>query len=239
MVDEDIGCCATLQKWSIFIINIVLFIFGVAQIGIACYVIAAGSDSLGFAADVLDGNESAVQAMLAFGILIVIISFIACVGAKKESICMLWLYAFILFFLIMGQAMTVAVTSVSVEYGDTIFESLWKKLDADTIDDIQQTYKCCSFNGTNADNTWPADRNNYIACSAANAVDWVPMQTCWGKFESTVCDNYNMVKIITIIVLTVQIQIYFSTHHVIQSIAKAEGVEAKNEIEIHGGAPRV
>jgi len=237
MVDEDIGCCATIQKWLIFIVNIILFIFGVAQIGVACYVLAAGSDSLGFAADVLDGNDSAVQSMLAFGIILVIISFVACVGAKKESICMLWVYAVILFFMIMGQAMTVAVTAVSVEYGDSIFESLWKELDADRIDDIEQTYKCCSFNGEDAAATWPADSDQYTACSSAN--NWLPMETCWGKFESTINDNYDMVKIITVIVLTVQIVIYFSTHFVIQSIAEAEGVEAQNEIEIGGGAPRV
>jgi len=237
MVDEDIGCCATIQKWLIFIVNIILFIFGIAQIGVACYVIAAGSDSLGFAADVLDGNDSAVQSMLAFGIIIVLISFVACVGAKKESICMLWLYAVILFFMIMGQAMTVAVTAVSVDYGDSIFESLWKELDADRIDDIEQTYKCCSFNGQDANNTWPADAAQYTACSSAN--NWEPKETCWGKFESTINDNYDMVKIITVIVLAVQIVIYFSTHFVIQSIAEAEGVEAQNEIEIGGGAPKV
>jgi len=233
---EDIGCCATLQKWLIFIVNIILFIFGVIQVGIACYVLAAGSDSLGFAADVLDGNESGVQAMLAFGILLVIISFVACVGAKKESICLLWLYAVVLFFMILGQSMTVAVTAVSVEYGDSIYESLWKKLDADTISDIEQTYKCCSFNGDNANNTWPADADQYDTCSGENA--WVPMKSCWGKFESAVDENYDMVRIITAIVLTVQIVIYFSTHFVIQSIAEAEGAEEQN-IEIHGGAPKV
>jgi len=237
MVDEDIGCCATLQKWLIFIVNIILFIFGTIQLGIASYVMMAGSDSLGFAADVFDGNESVVQAMLAFGILIVVISFIACVGAKRESICMLWLYAVILFFMIMGQAMTVAVTAVSIEYGDSIFESLWKKLDADRIDDIEQTYECCSFNGNDPTNTWPADAQQYITCSSEN--DWVPMETCWGKFESSVNDNYDMVRKITAIVLTAQILIYFSTHFVIQSIAEAEGIEAQAEIEIHRGAPKV
>jgi len=238
MVEEDIGCCATLQKWLIFIVNVILFIFGTVQIGVACYVLAAGSESLGFAADLLDGNESAVQAMLAFGIIIVFISFVACVGAKRESICLLWLYAFILFFMIMGQAMTVAVTGVSVEYGDSIFESLWKKLDADRIDDIEQTYKCCSFNGEDPSNTWPADADEFTECSGENSFS--PMETCWGKFEVTISDNYDMVKIITIIVLAVQTLIYFSTHFVIQSIAEAEGVEAEKEIEIgSGGAPRV
>jgi len=238
MVEEDIGCCATFQKWLIFIVNVILFIFGSVQIGVACYVLAAGSDSLGFAADLLDGNESAVQAMLAFGIIIVAISFVACVGASRESICLLWLYAFILFFMIMGQAMTVAVTGVSMEYGDSIFESLWKKLDADRIEDIEQTYKCCSFNGENAANTWPADADQYTTCTSENT--WIPRQTCWGKFEKTIDDNYDMVKIITIIVLAVQTLIYFSTHFVIQSIAEAEGIEAKREeIEIGGGTPLV
>jgi len=233
---EDIGCCATIQKWLIFIVNIILFIFGIIQIGIACYVIAAGSDSLGFAAEVLDGNESAVQAMLAFGILVVLISFVACVGATKESKCLLWLYAVVLFFMILGQAMTVAVTAVSVEYGDSIFSSLWKKLDNDTISDIEQTYKCCSFNGDDANNTWPADAAQYVSCSSKN--NWVPMKSCWGKFETDVDENYDMVRIITAIVLTVQIVIYFSTHFVIQSIAEAEGAEEQS-IEIHGGAPKV
>jgi len=239
MVDEDIGCCATLQKWLIFIVNVILFIFGTVQIGVACYVISAGTDSLGFAADLLDDNDSAIQGMLAFGIIIVIISFVACIGAKMESTCMLWLYALILFLMIMGQAMSVAVTSVSLEYGDSIFQSLWKKLDVDRIDDIEQTYKCCSFNGTNATDTWPADAEQYASCSNAN--DFDPMQTCWEKFRTTIDDNYEMVKMVTIIVLAVQTLIYFSTHYVIQSIAEAEGLEdAKQEIEIpNGGAPVV
>jgi len=237
MVDEDIGCCATLQKWLIFIVNIILFIFGTIQIGIACYILAAGSESLGFMADLFDGNDSLVQSMLAFGIIIVIISFLACCGAMKESKCMLWLYAVILFFMIMGQAMTVAVTAVSMEYGESIFESLWKKLDAEQIEDFEQTYECCSFNGNSTD-TWQADKDQYISCSSSN--DFDPMETCWGKFESTVDANYGMIKSITAIVLAVQTLIYFSTHFVIQSIAEAEGVEAtKENIEFTGGAPRV
>jgi len=238
MVDEDIGCCATCQKWLIFIVNIILFIFGTIQVGIACYVIAAGTENLGFAAELLDGNDSAVHAMLAFGIIIIIISFLACVGAKSENKCLLWLYAIVLFFMIMGQAMVVAVTAVSLEYGDSIFESLWKKLDVETIEDIEQTYECCSFNGNDATKTWPADVAQYASCTSSNNFD--PMETCWGKFESSIDANYGMVKTITAIVLAVQTMIYFSTHFVIQSIAEAEGVEAEKQgVEFTGGAPRV
>jgi len=237
MVDEDIGCCATFQKWLIFIVNIILFIFGTVQVGIACYVIAAGSDNLGFAAE-FDENDSAVYAMLAFGIIIIIISFLACVGAKKENKCLLWLYAIVLFFMIMGQAMVVAVTAVSLEYGDSIFESLWKKLDVETIEDIEQTYECCSFAGNDPSKTWPADAAQYVSCTSSN--DFDPMETCWGKFESSIDANYGMVKTITAIVLAVQTLIYFSTHFVIQAIAEAEGVEAEKQgVQFTSGAPRV
>jgi len=236
MVDEDIGCCASIQKWLIVIVNIILFIAGTIQIGFTCYVLVAGSDSLGFAADVLDGNETFIHAMLAFGIVIVVISLVACVGAKMESKCMLWVYAVILFFMIMGQAMVVCVTAVSMEYGDSIFQSLWRRLDADTIEDIEQTYKCCSFNGENLDTSWPADAAEYTVCSSEN--DWNPMETCWGKFKSNVDENYGMIKMITIIILAMQVVIYFSTHFVIQAIAEAEGIEREKGIEI-SGAPYV
>jgi len=236
MADEDLGCCANTQKWLIFIVNIILFIFGTVQVGVAGYILAAGSDSLGFLADVLD-DKSNVKAILAFGLIIVFISFLGCCGAKTESKWMLWNYALILFFMIMGQVMTVGVTAISIEYGDSIFESLWKNLDAGKIDDIQQTYKCCSFNGDDED-TWPADAIQYGKCKMEN--DWEPMQTCWGKFEKTVDESYDMMRMCTVLVLSVQILIYFSTHCVIQSIAEADGKESeKDEIEIHGGAPHV
>jgi len=240
MVDEDIGCCATIQKWLIFFVNFILFIFGVTQIGIAAYVLAAGSESLGFAADLLDGNDSAVKAMLAFGIIVVFISFQGCVGAKKESKCLLWIYAIILFFMIMGQAMTVAVVAVSVEYGDSIFESLWKELDADTISDIEVAYECCSFNGDaeNANDTWAGDVTEYDECVSANSFD--PMETCWGKFSGKIDDNYEMVKMITASILGIQTLIYFCTHYVIQSIAEAEGAEiGGRDIEFGSSVPKV
>jgi len=233
MAGEELGFCASFQKWMIFVINFILFIFGAIQIGIAGYVLAAGSDSLGFAADVLDGNDTAVKAMLAFGIIVVFISFQGCMGAKRKSKCLLWIYAVILFFMIMGQAMTVAVVAVSLEYGEEIFESLWKELEADTIDDIEVTYECCSFNGDNANDTWAGDVTEYDQCVSDNSFD--PMVTCWGKFEKTIDDNYDMVKIITAIVLGVQTLIYFCTHYLIQSIAEAEGTEKGNDIELPGG----
>merc|ERR1719419_103507 len=225
---EDIGCCATIQKWLIFIINIILFIFGIIQISVAGYVMAGGTEGLGFAADLFDGNDSAVNSLLAFGIIILFVSFWGCLGAKKESMFMLWMYAIILFLMIIGQSMALAVVTVSIKYGDTIFESLWKDLEADTISDIEAAYDCCSFNGDNANDTWAGDVAEYADCVSLNG--WT--ESCWGKFESTIDENYDMVKVITAIFMGVQILIYLSAHYVMQSIAEAEGVEDAREIQI-------
>ena len=147
---------------------------------------------------------------------------------------MLWLYAVILFFMIMGQAMVVAVAGVFLEYPESIFQSIWKTFDAEAIDNFEQTYRCCSFNGDDAADTWPADAIDMAACSSAN--DFEPMQTCWVKFRSAIDTTYNLAKIMTMIVLGVQILIYFSTQYVIQSISEAEGVEAVKgkEVEMTG-----
>jgi len=233
MVDEDIGCCATFQKWVIFFVNFVLFIFGIVQMAIACYILAGGSEGLEFASDV-EGNDSAVNALLAFGILLAFVSLQGCLGAKRESKCLLWMYAIILLFMIIGQAMVVAVVAVSVKYGDSIFESLWKDLEPDTISDIEAAYQCCSFNGDSTD-TWAGDVTEYNQCILDNSFD--PMETCWGKFERTIEENYDMVKIVTALIMGTQILIYLITHFVIQSIAEAEGAEA-GKIEFAQGAPK-
>lgn len=224
----ELGCCATIQKWLIFLVNITLFLFGTFQIGIASYILIADTDNLSFASDVLQGNDTAVNMILVFGILFVFISFWGCLGAVRKNKCMLWIYAFVLFLMILGQAMAVVVVGMSVEYGDSIFESLWQKLENDTITDIENTYECCSFNG-NSNMSWVADVENFEDCSAIN--DFEPMESCWGKFEGQIDGNYKFVKYATSVFLGFQIIIYFSTHYVIQSIAESEGnKEARREI---------
>jgi len=230
MVGEEIGICACCQKWLMFLLNTVLFILGVAQIGIACYMLVGDGEGLEFVADLFKGNDSAIQALLAFGILIAAISCLACLAFKKENRCLLWVYAIILCCLIIGQAMILAVVVVSLKYEDSIFESLWQKLEPERINNIEVFYKCCSFNG-NSTNTWEEDKIQYNECADEN--DFEPMQSCWEKFEGLVTENYDMVRAATAIFLGFQILIYFSTHYVLQSFAKAEGyVEAQENVEI-------
>jgi len=231
----ELDCCASMQVVIIFIVNIILFFVGVVQIGIAAYFLTGGSEDLGFISDIYDGNDSAVNALLAFGVWFAIISFWGCCGAARHSKCMLWVYAIVLFFMIMGQAMTVAALAVSVNYGESIFGELWSDLEPETIDDIENTYECCSFNGNSLDST-SDDSTNYATCLLEKGFE----ESCWEKFEDEIDENYEMVETATAVFLGFQILIYLSTHYVIQSIAEAEGMEEAEMPESEmTGQPRV
>jgi len=225
----ELDCCATMQIRMIFAVNIILFIVGIVQIGISSYFLVAGSDDLGFVSEVYQGNDSAVNSTLAFGVLLVVISFLACCGAIRHSKCMLWVYAILLFFIIMGQAMTVSALAVAGDYGDSIFAELWRKLEPETMDDIENTYECCSFNG-NSNDTWIEDSRRYESCVTEKGYT----EPCWQKFESEVDENYEMIRTAAAVFLAFQIMIYFSTHYVIQSIAEAEGGLDETESEMTG-----
>jgi len=213
----ELDCCGAINAKLIFIVNIILFIAGLIQIGISSYFLLAGSDEFGFVSEIYQGNDTVVHSTLALGVLFVFISWWGCCGANRLSKCMLWVYAIFLFFIMMGQAMTVAALAVSLEYGDSIFADMWKELAQETIDDIEYTYKCCSFNGNSTD-TWVEDAKDYLNCTGETNYT----ETCWQKFESEIEDNYEMVGKVTAIFLGCQVLIYFSTHYVIQSIAEAE-----------------
>jgi len=213
-----LDCFAAFNAKLIFIVNIILFIAGLVQIGISSYFLLAGSDEFGFVSEIYQGNDTVVHSTLALGVLFVFISCWGCCGANLLSKCMLWVYAIFLFFIMMGQAMTVAALAVSLQYGDSIFADMWKELEPATISDIEASYKCCSFDGNSTD-TWVDDATDYQNCTAETNYT----ATCWEKFEGEIRDNYEMVAKVTAIFLGCQVVIYFATHYVIQSIAEAEG----------------
>jgi len=226
--NNKIGFCASIQKWFVFIVNIILSLFGFIQVVLGCYILAGGTAGLGFASAMFEGNDSAVTFLLVFGVFIVLLSSLGCCGAKRKSKFILWIYAFILFFLIMGQSVGVVIVSFTVTFGNAVFESLWKKFSVENIERIQNSFECCSFNGVDANDTWPADAEEWTRCSAAN--DWDPMETCWGKFDSSVTDHFDTLCMVGAIVLGVQVLTYFFSHYVIHSIANAEGLRKSRSI---------
>jgi len=77
------------------------------------------------------------------------------------------------------QVMVVTELYVWWEHWESICESMWKELDPHTVNKIEETLHCCSFNGTDTFYTWAADVEEYANCTATYS--WDPMETCWRK----------------------------------------------------------
>jgi len=212
------GCCGSCYKWFIYIVNFMLFLIGALQVGIAGYLLVdAPGGVVVFTTDVL-GNDAGVRHMLVFGGVLIFLSILGCTGAKRESKCMLWIYAFILFLLISFQAMSLGEVNVYLRHSEPIFGSMWKKLDNDTVINIEETFECCSFNGADIENTWESDIAQYENCTAMYPRAVPPTETCWGKFNSAIEENYLNLKRVFLLFILFQILIYFSTQYMIHSL---------------------
>jgi len=222
MEEEDTGCCGSCHKWFIFIVNFLLFLIGALQVGIAGYLlIDAPEGVVVFTTDVL-GNDSGVRHMLVFGSVLIFLSFLGCIGAKRENRCILWIYAFILFLLISFQAMSLGQVDVYIQHSEPIFGSMWKNLENDTVINIEETFGCCSFNGADQENSWESDVSRYDNCNTTYPGLVQPIETCWAKFNSEIEQNYLNLKRIFLLFILLQILIYFSTQYMIHTIVATE-----------------
>jgi len=223
MAAGKMGCCMRIQKCSIFLINLVIFLFGVVEIGIALYIKLSKDDGDNFVLDLFEGYETLIEMTLSFGVALTIVAFFGCCGAMMSDLCMLWTYVIFMFFLIMGQAMIFAVGLVFTDYDDDIFAHVWSDLSNDTRLDIESAYDCCSFKGTDVNNTWASDITDYEECSAIKNDSTIV--TCWSKFSSDFEAHYTTIVCGAGVIFVYQVMLYFCTYCVMESIARAEKSE--------------
>lgn len=90
--------CGRCMKYSLFFVNLVIFIGGVAIIGLATWALLDKVPWIGE----LVGNDlltGAIYVLLVAGIIVALTSFFGCLGASREVKCMLLTYFIIVFLL--------------------------------------------------------------------------------------------------------------------------------------------
>jgi len=230
-----LGCCNKLQKFSVWIINFVLFVVGLAQI--AAGVWAWKSDASDWT------GTSIPKACIGFGLILIFISFLGCCGAWKENRPLLWLYAFLVFSLILGQVGALSIAAVSKDYTMRFMQEVWEHMGDKAQTEIEDAYKCCSFMGSDDLNHWsPIKDDNYAYgnCTKTHEDDgWKkPIPTCYEQAHDDVESNLKTVLIAIAIVGTVQILILFMTMCLISGISGKVGAkkeQKKQEYEVVGG----
>jgi len=213
-----------MEKWFLWTVNIILFIVAIGEI--AAGVAAMNSNSTTWTGSYLPKFAIGMGAIVGF------IAFLGCCGAAKENKCMLWTYAFVLFWIILAQTAGLTVCAVGSSYTKEFLSDGWSRLSYDDVTKIEESYECCSFDGTSEDAT-PSDKASYADCVGVHP-EWT--QTCWDKAHGDVERNFRSIAIAVAIVLGAQILFLFMTMCLIMGITTTT---AYRKVSSAFGGPKV
>jgi len=207
--EPRLGCCGCLEKWFLGTVNLILFIVAVALMSCGVYVMTSK------AAEWM-GTAIATY-IVVIGVSMAFIAFLGCCGALRESKCMLWLYAFLLFWIILSLTVGLTICAVGENYTKDFLSSFWDDLSLTDQEQIQDHYKCCSFDGNSTDATTD-DKEAYKTCLAENPTY---VESCWEKAHGDVSKNLKIITVIAGIVVAAQILFLFMTMALINGISMA------------------
>merc|ERR1719357_980218 len=131
--------------------------------------------------------------VVGMGFCVAFIAFLGCFGAIRENKCMLWIYAFLLFWIILAQTVGLTVCAIGETYTEEFLSDFWDSL---SIEDQEAYTECLEVNPT------------YV-------------ESCWDKVHGQVFKNLRSVTIAVAIVVVSQIIFLFMTMALINGINMA------------------
>ncbi|XP_068206825.1 tetraspanin-3-like [Palaemon carinicauda] len=144
------GCC---NKFSLFVVNFLVFGIGVAVVVLASLVI---SKDEAYGSLLQQGVFSLPIIILIAGLLILIIGFLGCCGALKENSCMLKTYAGIVLLFLVAEIILGILILVYTNQAETIIKQgmteIYEQYDngdkalKESLDHAQHDLKCCGVN---------------------------------------------------------------------------------------------
>ncbi|XP_024127194.1 tetraspanin 35 [Oryzias melastigma] len=182
------GCFGFL-KTMMFIFNGIIFLAGAAILGVGIWVKVDKNSILSFLTKVQNGSSDLNQALnvgyllIAIGGVLVLIGFLGCCGASKESKCMLLLFFIIILLVFIAE---VAGAIVVLAFRPTVDKAL-EQVGKDLVSNIKKDY------GKNVDVTglWNSTMSTLHCCGFNNFTDFTnstyykgnnnsyPPQCCW------------------------------------------------------------
>jgi len=212
------SCCCSMNKYILWAANFAVFALSVASLGVGIYALVDGEGLSDFL-DQLQIEEDLNIIYLASIFIIVVssfvllITFLGCCGALKESRCMLGAYAFCVIVLVgcMIGGIVLAGSGTTLDVlKDPIKDTMGEYGSDDTItaawDDIQTEYECCGVDGPD---DWALANVNPLpdsCCSwqenpEACEVDQSRLSGCFTKFEDLISQNEHLIYAIVSLTL--------------------------------------
>nr|XP_057905335.1 tetraspanin 35 [Doryrhamphus excisus] len=164
------GCFGFL-KFMMFLFNGIIFVAGAAILGVGIWVKVDSGSILGFLGSIDNAPAELNQVLnvgyllIAVGALLVIIGFLGCCGAARESKCMLLLFFIIILLVFIAEVAGAVVILVF----RPLAEELFAKLGTAAVKSIKKDY------GKNADITglWDTTMNTLKCCGIYNSSNFV------------------------------------------------------------------
>ncbi|XP_062339685.1 tetraspanin 35 [Osmerus eperlanus] len=162
--------CFTFLKVMMFVFNGIIFVAGAAVLGVGIWVKVDSGSILGFIQGIKDAPEGLNQLLnvgyllIAIGALLLIIGFLGCCGAVRESRCMLLLFFIVVLVVFIAEVAGAVVILVF----KPVAEELISKLGSQAVDSIKKDY------GKNPDVTglWNATMDTLKCCGFYNSSDF-------------------------------------------------------------------
>ncbi|CAG5128280.1 unnamed protein product, partial [Candidula unifasciata] len=156
-----LGSCYTCIKYLMFAFNFIYWLSGCAILGVGIWLrVDESASEFMSKTSKIDIIYTLAYVLMAIGFLIMLIGFLGCCGAVRESQCMLatfFLLLFIIFAILLGFGIWAAVAKDSLkDYTEDILkEGVDKyyvdKKQAALMDSIQNFFKCCGHTEGNTD----------------------------------------------------------------------------------------
>lgn len=180
------GCFGFL-KAMMFIFNGLIFVAGAALLGVGIWVKVDSGSILGLlqkfegASDELSQLLNVGYLLIAVGAVLVVIGFLGCCGAVRESRCMLLLFFIIILLIFLAEVAGAIVILVF----KPVAEKLFKKLGTQAVKSIRMDF------GSNADVTglWNTTMDTLQCCGFYNYTDFndSPFYKEYNSYPSQCC----------------------------------------------------
>jgi len=201
-------CSDKLAKTLLFVFNALFLACGLTMIGVGLYQTLKGEHKT--VNDVIAGLDALSIGVIIIGVIVVIISFLGCCGALKESNCMITTF---LIFLIIILIAEIVVAGLAFHYKGDIKSFVKKnaheafKYKSDLWDPVQADLKCCGVEGKD---DYPNQNELPGSCCDPPLVKKYCPSTqatggCLPKLEDMVKSNYLVVGLVVLTVAFIEV----------------------------------
>ncbi|GAB0092437.1 tetraspanin 97e [Sergentomyia squamirostris] len=172
----------TCSKNSLIALNCLYIVVGFLLISAGVY---------GRAASIVT-NLPIVSGILACGIILLLISVLGLVGTVKHNQVMLFFYMIILFLLFLVQfSIACSCLAVNSTQQKQLAEQGWSRVSDSIKEEVQETFTCCGFNSTTAEDHPACDKITPICCPDTTKEN-CHCSPCLEKLEQTINKAFKM-----------------------------------------------